>query len=90
MTVQDPPRPLDPRPRAARKPPGFIGFFRDFLCEQDGSSSACRLCAILCTVFAGIIAWREPRAWEAIGAFIGGGAVALLTRSKAVPGPERP
>jgi hypothetical protein len=85
----DPLRP-DPRPRVVRKPPTFWEFLRDFLCEQSGASSACRLCAVLCTLAACVIAVVHPEAWQAITALIGGGTVALLTRSKAVPGPERP
>ncbi len=90
-TAVDPVTPrADPRPRAVRRPPDFIPWLKDFLQEQNGASSACRLGGLLCVLGALIVAIRDPRQWQTVTAFIGGGALHMLVRTKAVPGGPTP
>jgi hypothetical protein len=88
MTVQDAWRP-DPRPRVVRKPPGLIAWLADFVQEQNGASSACRLGGLLCVAGALYTVVRDPHAWQTVTAFISGGALHMLVRTKAVPGGEQ-
>src|ERR1041385_9524784 len=100
----DPLRP-DPRPRVVRKPPGLIHWLADFAQEQDGSSSMARLCALLCCVtgcFSGVltlsIVWHHPDIGAGVvlalvgitTALIASGCVAILLRTRAVPGDTQP
>ena len=64
---------------------GFLDWLSDFFCEADGSSSMCRLLAFACVVIAAVVALRCPSCWEAITALVGGGAVALLVRTRVPP-----
>jgi len=104
MTVQDAWRPVDPRPRVVRKPPTFLHFWADFACEQDGSSSMARLCALLCCVTGCTcgaltlsIVWHHPDIAPGVvlalvgvtTALIASGCVAILLRTRAVPGGEQ-
>jgi hypothetical protein len=57
-----------------------LGFF-----EVHAPQSMTRAIAFLCALAACVIAWRDPSQWQAIGALIGGGAVALLKRTKGTP-----
>ncbi len=103
MTTMDPPRPPDSRPRDARKPPGFFAWLKDFVQEQDGGSSMVRLCAWVCCVtgcacgvLTVLIVWRNPTIAPGLvfalasvtTTLIGTGCVALLLRTRAIPGGE--
>ena len=70
-----------------RRSHGFFHFLAGFF---TGAHSASRLCAILCAVGAIIVAVRAPAEWRSISAFVVGGCVGLLIRSKIVPAEPPP
>ena len=55
----------------------------DFLADPDGSSSMARLCAFLFGLAGCAVALRFPEQWQTVTALVGGGAVAILNRTKA-------
>jgi len=61
----------------------LAGFF-----EERKPQSMARLLAFFCGVAGCLVALAHPEAWKTVSALIGGGAVAIITRTKTKPPPN--
>lgn len=62
----------------------------EFFQESSGDYSMTRLASFLCCVAGCVVAVRSPEHWQTVTGLIGGGAVALLTRTKVDGGGSKP
>ena len=63
---------------------GLLAWLKGFF-ESGAPQSMTRLLALICVVLAAVVIIWHPALWQTVTALIGGGAVALVTRSKDNP-----